>query len=254
MIPKEKLESIESEEQLETLVEDTTESTESKGDAEESNMDDDDDSDVCNPCVTCALNVIEDQKCCKCSKRVHFTERCSSTEETQTSCRSGLRVCMICQTKLSTASLRNSAFAALEKQATKMLSNTNKRLDPASVGVSVIVPVPDLDRGRGDHRNLKGVILSEAEGFYKIGTQFGILDSMYSRNQFSTASSLLLEVSAVPDNEITLREAARLSSSGTGQGFFFCRCNKVCAGRCKCKKASRFCNSKCHNSSACKNK
>ena len=57
------------------------------------------------------------------------------------------------------------------------------------------------------------------DGFYKVVTGFGILDSMHSKNLFSTASNLL-EVSAVPDKQITLQEVARLSSSDSGPGCF----------------------------------
>jgi len=102
-----------------------------------------------------------------------------------------------------------------------MVESTNKRLRPATVGDTVLVhPIPDVDRGRGDHKNVKGVITAFKDGFYSIGTEYGKLESGFTRNQFSACSEKLLDNSAVPDNFITLREVARQSSSGTGKGFF----------------------------------
>ena len=117
-----------------------------------------------------------------------------------------------------------------------MLENTNKRLqaswkgrNPADSNTSW----PDVDRGRGDHKNLKCIILSE-DGFYWIRTEFGKLESLYTRNQFSICKDTFLDPDSVPDKQISLRSAAKNSSSGTGQGHFFCKCTTNIYGLGQC--------------------
>lgn len=118
-----------------------------------------------------------------------------------------------------------------------------------------MIPIPDVDRGRGDHRQLLGVVMFEEGGFYKLGTRHGVLNCAYTRNQFSSCENNFLSVEDVPDEEIPLRTAANLSSIGSGQGFFKCFCKGKCnSNKCKCKKAGVQCNSKCHNSGPCDNK
>ncbi len=57
--------------------------------------------------------------------------------------------------------------------------------------------------------------------------------------------------------EYPLRTINSLESLSGGQGVVKCDCLGACGGRCKCKKASVPCNSKCHKGKAnlnCKNK
>ena len=50
-------------------------------------------------------------------------------------------------------------------------------------GDNVTVPVPLVDRGSGDPRNLMGVIIDrEANDLYRIATRAGVLQGKYSRN------------------------------------------------------------------------
>jgi hypothetical protein len=53
-----------------------------------------------------------------------------------------------------------------------------------TVGDNVAVPIPSVDRGRGDSRNILGVILAVVNGQYTIGCFSGILKGKYSRHQF----------------------------------------------------------------------
>jgi hypothetical protein len=96
--------------------------------------------------------------------------------------------------------------------------------------------------------------MSITDGFYKIGTVHGRLNASYTRNQFLVCSENFLAISAVPDVELSLRQAAMKSAVGTGQGYFHCARIKGCKGRCKCKRAGKLCNSKCHKGSTCGNK
>ena len=54
---------------------------------------------------------------------------------------------------------REGAKRKQEEQADKMLEQSAKRFKPAEVGDSVMVPIPDVDRGRADFLNLTGVVM-----------------------------------------------------------------------------------------------
>ena len=145
---------------------------------------------------------------------------------------------------------RIQAKRGLQQQAETM-RNTRRRLDDASLGDNVIIPIPDVDRGPLDGRNMHGVEVTE-EG-YKLGTRGGRLDSTFARNQFEVIDSDNLDVNDIPEKTMCLREMVR--DVGFGQGHFHCVCKTQCATkRCKCIKANVKCNSRCHHSLTCKNK
>ncbi|XP_023212590.1 KRAB-A domain-containing protein 2-like, partial [Centruroides sculpturatus] len=134
---------------------------------------------------------------------------------------------------------RQTAAENLQKQAKKMKSASDKSHPPAKVGDNVTVPIPDVDRGRGDLRNVIGVVLEiNNDGLYKIGTKHGILQTLYCRTEFDICTQKFLQESDVnQDVQISLRTAATKHSVGTGQGFIRCTCTKNCAtNRCQCKK------------------
>ena len=89
---------------------------------------------------------------------------------------------------------------------------------------------------------------------FKLGCAHGRLDGRYSRNQIDPCQTKHLKEEEVPDEEMTLREAARAQSGGKGQGFLKCTCRKSCTKRCKCVKNGLKCSSKCHHSLTCNNK
>ena len=151
---------------------------------------------------------------------------------------------------------RQSCTENLQRQADKMLEASNKRFKPAAVGDNVLVPIPDVDKGRGEFRNVKGVIAEvNGDGCYTIGTSQGLLKQAYTRNQFIPTQAELISLDKVKENLISLREVARKEALGGGQGFDRCNCSKGCdSGRCSCRKNGKLCNSKCHRSLSCKNK
>ena len=64
----------------------------------------------------------------------------------------------------------------------KMNINSDKKFPPASVGTTVRVPIPDIDRGRGELRNILAVVMMVTQdGFYQLGTTEGILKQLYAR-------------------------------------------------------------------------
>ena len=75
--------------------------------------------------------------------------------------------------------MKNQRAGAHEKyvsQAESMLSTTAKRFKPAGVGDNVATPIPDVDKGRAEFRNVLGVITNVGgNGKYLIGTRVMVL-------------------------------------------------------------------------------
>ena len=103
------------------------------------------------------------------------------------------------------------------------------RLD-LKAGVSddnVAVPIPLVDRGRRDHRNILGVIINMDmdKNQHKIAVQSCILKGLYSRNQFDLCPHrLLTETNVSQENSFSLRTAVISGSSSGGQGYTKCNC------------------------------
>ena len=140
-----------------------------------------------------------------------------------------------------------------------MVKHSRIDLKAGEAGDIVAVPIPMVGRGRGDPRNILGVIVDRDEhDMYRIAVKAGIVSKKYSRNQFDLCLQQLLNDSDVNrESTITLRQALKSTASGR-QGFFRCDCSKgkkKCqTNRCKCYKAKRLCNSRCHSSLSCNNK
>ncbi|KAI1698203.1 putative SCAN domain-containing protein 3-like [Ditylenchus destructor] len=150
---------------------------------------------------------------------------------------------------------REGARAQQKRQAQQMLEGSAKRFPPIPVGQTVRVPVPVFDRAKTDPRNLLGVVMDADDGFYSIGTGAGILKEKYTRNQIEPSSSQFVSKESVPDKEISLRTAVGADSLSGGQGYKHCNCLQGCkTGKCNCRSHGRLCNSRCHNSTSCKNK
>ncbi|KAI1703442.1 hypothetical protein Ddc_16550 [Ditylenchus destructor] len=136
-----------------------------------------------------------------------------------------------------------------------MLEGSAKRFAPIPVGQTVRVPIPMVDRAKTDPRVVLGVVMEAEDGFYRVGTRAGILNQKYSRNQIDPSSSTHISLETVPNQEISLRTAVGADSLSGSQGHIHCACLQGCkTAKCKCKSLDRLCNSRCHNSSSCKNK
>ncbi|KAK4877438.1 hypothetical protein RN001_009944 [Aquatica leii] len=126
------------------------------------------------PCAICENYGIV-QPCGKCSVRIHTNKTDAIRDQ------------------------RESAKTGLEKQAAKMLALSQQKLLPIKVGQNVVVKVPDVDRGRLAPRNVLAVVLSVNEsGLYKLGTKEGVLERIYSRNEFTLADSNFIAESDIP--------------------------------------------------------
>ena len=154
---------------------------------------------------------------------------------------------------------RIEASAGQLSQAERMVKRSHIQCKPGSPGDNVAVPIPTVDRGRGDPRNILGVILyKDNRDQYRIAVKSGILKGLYSRNQFDLCPQKLLTLEHVnQEQSISLRSAVIAESTTGGQGFTKCNCqgSKKCqTKRCKCFKARLQCNSRCHSSLNCPNK
>ena len=76
------------------------------------------------------------------------------------------------------------------------------------------MPIQLVDRGRGDPRNIMGVIIDRDENDrYRIAVRTGMLKGKYSRNQFDLCIQKLLQESDISRNkEVPLRTAVQLES------------------------------------------
>ena len=79
------------------------------------------------------------------------------------------------------------------KQAQRMVKRSRLENVPGKIGDNVTVPVPLVDRGRGDARNIMGIILDRDDNdLYRIAVKGSILNGKYGRNQFDLCHQTLL--------------------------------------------------------------
>jgi hypothetical protein len=98
-----------------------------------------------------------------------------------------------------------------------MVARSNQVLQPVTVGNNVTLPVPSVDRGREDPRNLMYVVtdINAETQQYKLATRYGLLNGSFSRNQFLPCTSNTLLLGSVDlDTEISVRQAARELDKG----------------------------------------
>ncbi|XP_050065514.1 KRAB-A domain-containing protein 2-like [Aphis gossypii] len=84
------------------------------------------------------------------------------------------------------------AVSSLHHQAKRMKTDSILKYPVVSIGTNVMLPVPEVDRSKGDSRNIIGVIMEvTTDDLYKIGTKNGIIAQLFSRNQFSSCDELV---------------------------------------------------------------
>ena len=132
-------------------------------------------------------------------------------------------------------------------------------LKAGEAGDNVAVLISMVDRGRGDPRNILGVIVDwDEHNMYRIAVKAEILSIKYFKNQFDLSLQQLLNDSDVNTECTSTLCQARKSTTSGKQAFFRCDCNKSknkCqTNKCKCYKPKRLCNSKCQTSLSCQNK
>ncbi|KAI1699912.1 lipase (class 2) domain-containing protein [Ditylenchus destructor] len=64
-----------------------------------------------------------------------------------------------------------------------------------------MVPIPEVDRGRAEFPNVKGIVMEvTAEGMHKIGTEHGVLNNLYAANCITPCREAFLTLENVPEN------------------------------------------------------
>lgn len=155
-------------------------------------------------CVACQDPTSGDVRCSSCKHPVHNSDGCARKPE------GGLLVCVLCDRSAAILENRHGAKRHMQEQAEVMLQSASKRLyQPVAVGTNVTVPIPNVDRGRADPRNLLAVVVEEDNGFYRLRTKSGLLQRSYTRSEIQPCSQQFFPAAAVPpgSTEISLRTA-----------------------------------------------
>ena len=118
---------------------------------------------------------------------------------------------------------RKRAQSSQQVQADSLTKNTKTKLTVLSKGDNVIIPIPSVDRGPADQRNIKGVVMNVNEhGGYRIGTKVGQIKGYMSRNQVQFVANATL----VPVSDMSVREIVSKISLSGGQFLVHCQCKK----------------------------
>ncbi|XP_064120216.1 uncharacterized protein LOC135224823 [Macrobrachium nipponense] len=99
---------------------------------------------------------------------------------------------------------RSKAAAGQLAQAERMVKRSRVEHVPSNPGDKVTIPIPLVDRGKGDPQNVIGVILDRNENdSNRIGVSDGILKGRYSRSQFDICIQQLYSIGEVSaDKEV----------------------------------------------------
>ena len=105
---------------------------------------------------------------------------------------------------------RSAARSSQSSHAERMVKRSRIELTAYQIRDNVAVPIPLVDRGRGDPRNILGVIVSRSKSDQcKISTRCGLLKCSYSRNQFDICPERLRRC-PYTGKLVSLREAVRM--------------------------------------------
>ena len=150
--------------------------------------------------------------------------------------------------------------------ARKMISQVGGKSKGAELGDVVQIPTSWLDGTRVDQNYILGVVVEVSKrGNVRIATKAGVLKKMTSRSSVSVLPGLSnnRELAKLQDvftgwktmETKTIRELARRTTVGGGQGFSYCKCKKDCSKmNCSCRKEGRVCDKRCRcDKSICTN-
>jgi hypothetical protein len=117
-------------------------------------------------CCVCLKETSDEHVCRKCRRKIHrfcgHASKGDGDEEMDI-------LCTLCfKTENAVKGKIDSKFN-LEIQAKKMKMNSDKKFPPPSLGATVRVLIPDINKGPGDSRHLLAVVMSMTEdGFYRL--------------------------------------------------------------------------------------
>ena len=168
--------------------------------------------------------------CTSCRKQCAFSEQCAKCNlPLHTGC-ARARLCTLCFRAKNIGDQQAGARQGLLKQAEKM-TKTSARLHPApKIGDTVLVPLADVDRSKGDPRNIMAVVVDVKDNnLIQVGNEHGVLRNLLSRNQYSIAKSNFVSLAEVArDKELTVRSFLTAASITGGKGYTRCDCKQGC--------------------------
>ncbi|KAK4876006.1 hypothetical protein RN001_012428 [Aquatica leii] len=202
------------------------------------------------------VNIVWKVNVRKSANNIETSENQTKCADCNKPCTSANIRCELCSCQKNIQSNRLDAKINLENLAKKMKALSNSKFPPCSVGDIVRVKIPDVDRGRGDFRNILMTVIEKTDDdFYKLANKSGTIEEMFSMNQFSMCSEKLVDLESVSLEKKSLRKLANEQSLLGGQGYKRCNCKTKCmTNKCKCKAIGNLCNSKCHSNLSCLNK
>src|SRR5436305_2681393 len=124
------------------------------------------------------------------------------------------------------------------------------------IGDLIRIAISKIDRSGVDYPTLPCKIIEATENNnYLLGLKFGIINVYYSPGEIEPLGTMHFpKLDHLPSNKISVREAARLQSTGPVTGAI-CNCKGNCDNsRCCCRKVGKKCESRCHGSRSCQNK
>ena len=133
-----------------------------------------------------------------------------------------------------------------------MVKRSRLELTSGQEGDNAAVPIPPVDRGRGDPRNIIGIITDRD---VRILCKSGILKgSLHANSLICTSQRLLTDAEINRTESLTLRQAVNQESNCDGQEYVRCNCAgiKRCeTNRCRCFKNKIQCSNRCQGSLVC---
>ncbi|KAL4098669.1 hypothetical protein QTP88_023221 [Uroleucon formosanum] len=107
-------------------------------------------------------------------------------------------------------SQRDLSIKALQHQAEKIKFRSINKFPFASIGDTVQVTIPDVNRGRGVPRNILFAVVSIKDGeYYELSNKEGTIEQHYSRFQFDVCLEPLITIDEVPNTKKSLKEIAK---------------------------------------------
>lgn len=116
-----------------------------------------------------------------------------------------------------------------------------------------LVSIPSYDRAPADLPNLIGIVIDKVHEKLRIGTNHGVINSLYQQSEVIRLQTSSLSILNVPKNIYSLREIAGMESKFGGQGLKKCKCRRGCIKGCPCKNKKLKCTSHCACIKPCSN-
>lgn len=107
-------------------------------------------------------------------------------------------------------SQRDLSIKALQHQAEKIKFRSINKFPFASIGDTVQVTIPDVNRGRGVPQNILFAVVSIKDGeYYELSNKEGTIEQHYSRFQFDVCPEPLITIDEVSNTKKSLKEIAK---------------------------------------------